>query len=231
MDNQSLRRARVGKCYRRIAKKFAKDVPEDKFEEALASGDLRKIETYVTVEGPLREALKRFSKRVSSNRVSVPCDLYWTMMFSEAPKEELKGFRKELREHHYSRMKKVAFAMEILEAVHDEWVRLHCRDFFVASKLRQRNRFVEFELIGFDEVVRYLPFLEIIFEMVGWEVDLTVLPLAYHREQEAFNDKFGLKGSEDLVRYTMEADYPSLSPEIAQIYRSDRRVVEKVLFS
>ena len=230
MDSQDFTK-KPGKIYLKIAKEFAEDVDETTLNQILEKGKLGDIEPLVAIEQPIAAMVRLFKKEMVSTGVRIPHNLYWIMMTSQNPEDDLAELKEGLEQLDYPETEKMNLSMVILREIHNKWVEQHQGDFFKSHMLNRRNRFVDFELIGFKEAMVYKPFIDAFFGLLGWSTDRAELRKAYFRMRDAFCIFHGIEQNSDgVVRYISKGIYSSLSPSIREVYISNPGLVGKIVY-
>ena len=230
MDSQDFTK-KPGKAYLQIAKGFAEDVDKSTLNRILENGKLGDIEPLVAIEQPIAAMVRLFKKEMVFTGVRIPHNLYWIMMTSRNPEDELAELKEGLGQLDYPETEKMNLSMIILREIHNKWVEQHQGDFFKSHMLNRRNRFVDFELIGFKEAMVYKPFIDTFFSLLGWKTDRTELRKAYFRMRDAFCIFHGIEqNSEAVVRHICRGIYASLSSSIREVYISNPELVRKIVY-
>jgi hypothetical protein len=156
--------------------------------------------------------------------VKVSENFFWTMMFSEAPSEDLKNMLAGTRQLEHRKQVVVMNAM--MKAAHNEWVRTHAREFFDSDKQNDRCLYMPYELIGFTLAESYWRYVGPIADVLGWTKDRSAMNAIYLLNQKKYMVGKGIYSTRDLVDFISRCEYKALSLEIMNAIREDRRLAE-----
>lgn len=220
---------KVGTLYRRVATDCLAASGMD-VNAIMEGGDLREIEKHVKIATILEAASHKLCTCLS-REVKVPRDFFWTIMFSQEPNKDLADLAAELKTNIFIGSQRADIALKMLLAVHDEWVRLHSKEFFDFDKTNQQCLFMPFQLIGVRDALSYMFYIQDIFDVLGWEIDKALLGTMYLSMQQKYLAKHQLVTDEDLISFIMEAQYDSLSCDIKKALRTNPELVRRMVFS
>lgn len=244
-----MNKRKVNELYLGIAEKcferYYPEITKDERGEILERRDFREIEGYVPIYEILAAATRRFSHmifkyamRSDANPCLVaPHNLLQTVIYAKDPEAKLAEYAALLRER---RDLHPRFVYQLLKAVHEEWMKVYEEMFFDPKKGKERCRFMDFELIGFECAWSNMIYIEDFLNCLDWEIDEDEVRNAYYGKQNAFLKNNGLiatrlcrktKMRQDiLVDYLMRAS-ESVPPRVAEAYTKDRELVRKVAYS
>ena len=221
---------KVGLIYRDIARKSYEYMnPEadlHAFEEILLRGDLDEIESYVKVKDALGVVATRLHAILEPDKVRLPKDFLEVIVYSEVPKSDLEEIIIGIYMCNYEPAKKAQIALELMQSLHDEWVRCNSDVFFDQEDMR--FRFLQFELIGLEAASVYRLYIDDVLLALKLDVCDEEIKSAYWKLQTEFLKKNSITSRDSLIDYIMKADYNPLTQDIVEILRTDRVVAEKM---
>lgn len=103
------------------------------------------------------------------------------------------------------------FMLDVLFAVHDDWVDRNAKNFVNPKRVGKKYQHLKSELIGWKEQKADLVFAEPIAEALGIKVDEVKLEKAYNQRVRAFVRGKNIGTKENLIEYILKADYEHLS--------------------
>ncbi len=193
--------------------------------------DFDEIESYIHLANLFKAGVKKLRQELKKDNIMVPRDFLMLLLYSDKPREDARRLITELKLHDYMERDISRIAIQMLKAIHDEWVIQYKDDFFDPKRMWQRSRFMPFELIGLDPARRYRIVFDEIAMVLGWKVHTETLRALYWRLQDDFHRKNLLRTHEDLPDYLRRAEYKSLSPEIVKALKDDPAIAIQMAYS
>lgn len=223
---------KVGLVYREVAYRLLLEegLPVFEIEQLMQEGQLREIEKHVKVAAILEVASHKLCQCLAKE-VKVPRNFFWTIMFSETPRKDLEDLILQLKLFRFTKEQKVNIVIKVLKSIHNEWVRLYGKEFFRPDKTGLRCRYMQFQLIGARDALRYLVYINDLLELIDWKISENALRAAYSQMQNKYLTKHHLDSEETLIDFIASGEYEYLSPQIKRVLKEDRMVIFKMIYS
>lgn len=208
---------KAGRIYLTIAEKALEewypDMPMSEKTLLLSRGNFRELEGLLGMKSSIENAC--FYIKENLNEFPVLFNLADVALYSASPKRDLAEVIDRIRLSQFFETGKAELALKAVVGVHDNWVLENGDKFFDRSRASKRFMFLRTELLGLDEVMKDMIFIEPILEILELAPDKEHLRSVYRDEQIKLRNFYGIKDRQGLIDYIRRADYPPLSGSIA----------------
>ncbi|MBR0488418.1 hypothetical protein IJJ39_01950 [Candidatus Saccharibacteria bacterium] len=204
---------KAGRIYLTIAEKALEewypDMPMSERTLLLSRGNFRELEGLLGMKSSIENAC--FYIKENLNEFPTLFNLADVVLYSASPKRDLADVIDRIRISQFFATGKAELALKAAAGVHDNWVLENADKFFD----RSRVMFLRIELLGLDEVMKYMILIKPILETLELAPDKEHLRSVYRDERIKFRNFYGIKDRQGLIDYIRRADYPPLSGSIA----------------